>query len=304
MAVLSDKIYDFFAGWKFPVFTIAFLIFFDIFIISIWFIPPVDDNLLGQFAQTFRIWCFGEDPEMKKSQNIYFLMFILDPLLLIGVIVFFWQQPLKEVLSQKPKEFYKYILYAIIPVFLAFIAFLYLTFEDQKKKESLIINDLRVHIPLKSANLISHRGESINPKDFNGKVVLITSFYAHCSSMCPLILRDVREVVNQISDKTNLAILAITMDPERDNPSSLLEIAKSYKMEESFYYFLTGEKQRINQYLDLLGFVRKYNSKTKEYSHANLVLHVDKKNNISFQFTIGNEQKKLIIDALKILLKE
>ena len=122
--------------------------------------------------------------------------------------------------------------------------------------------------------------------------------------MCPLILRKVRDISNQIKGKSQIKIFAITMDPERDTPQQLDITAKSYKMDEPYYHFLTGDKDLINQYLDQLNFARKYNPKTGEYSHANIILIVDKNNKLAYRFTINEQQKKLAIDAIKYLLNE
>jgi len=75
-------------------------------------------------------------------------------------------------------------------------------------------------------------------------------------------------------------------------------------MDETYYHFLTGNKDLVNQYLDQLDFARKYNPKTGEYTHANIILIVDKNNKLAYRFTINEEQKKLAIQAIQLLLKE
>ena len=122
--------------------------------------------------------------------------------------------------------------------------------------------------------------------------------------MCPLILKQVRDISNEIKDKSQIKIFAITMDPERDTLERLNATAKSYKMDDPYYHFLTGNKDLVNQYLDQLDFARKYNPKTGEYTHANIILIVDKNNKLAYRFTINEEQKKLAIQAIQLLLKE
>ena len=239
-----------------------------------------------------------------KDENIYLLMFILDPLLLIGIIILFWSKPLKEILIHRTREFYYYyIFYGSIPVFFATLFFIYLAYFENPTL-SYELKNIRIQVPLKTVDLIDHRGEIINFNKFKGKVLIITSFYSHCEAMCPLILRQVRDISNQIKDKSQIKIFAITMDPERDTPQQLDITAKSYKMDEPYYHFLTGDKDLINQYLDQLNFARKYNPKTGEYSHANIILIVDKNNKLAYRFTINEQQKKLAIDAIKYLLNE
>ncbi|GIX43192.1 MAG: hypothetical protein KatS3mg129_2925 [Leptospiraceae bacterium] len=297
------KIYDWISSWRFAVFFISFLIFFIILIFSILLIPPVDTNPIGKFAKSFRIWCFGLNPETQKDQNIYLLMFILDPLLLIVLISLFWFKPLKEILNHKTKEFYKYILYGFIPVFFSSLFFLYLAFFENPTF-SYDLNSLRIHVPLKSIELIDHRGNKINLNNYKGKVLIITSFYSHCHYMCPVILKQVKDITSQIKDKSQIKVFAITMDPERDSIERLNTTANIFDMNEPYYHFLTGDKIKVNHYLDHLNFARQYIPETGAYNHANIILIIDKKNNISYRFTINGEQKSLAIQAIHLLMKE
>lgn len=297
------KIHNWFASWKFPVLAISLLFFFVILIFSIWLIPPSDNDVLGRFAKSFRIWCFGQNPDLEKDQNIYIIMFILDPLLIIGIIYFFWNKPLKEIFKVKPKEFYLYILYGIIPVIFAALFFLYLAiFENPKFNYK--IQDFRIQIPIENIELVNHRKEKIQIHNFKDNVVIITSFYSHCYDVCPIILKYVKDIVQEVKDKNKIKVLAITMDPERDTVEKLKEISDLYQMNENYYHFLTGEKEKINYYLDKLDFARRYDEKTKQFNHANIILIVDKNLNLSFRFTTNLEQKKLAIEAINFLIQE
>lgn len=300
---LLIKIHNWFASWKFPVLAISLLFFFVVLVFSIWLIPPSDEEVLGRFAKSFRIWCFGQNPDLEKDQNIYIIMFILDPLLIIGIIYFFWSEPLKEIFKIKSKEFYLYILYGIIPVFFAALFFLYLAIFENPKFDYKI-QDFRIQIPIENIELVNHRGEKIQIHNLRNNVIIITSFYAHCYDVCPIILKYVRDLVQEIKDKNQIKVLAITMDPERDTIAKLKEISDLYQMKENYYHFLTGEKEKINYYLDRLDFARKYDEKTKQFSHANIILIVDKKLNLSFRFTTNLEQKKLAIEAVNFLIQE
>jgi len=300
---LLYKVYDWIASWKFPVFFISFLIFFVILVFSILLIPPEDSNPLGKFAYAFRIWCFGLDPDTQKDQNIYLLMFILDPLLLLVLIILFWYKPLKEILQQRTKEFYKYIFFGFIPVFCSALFFIYLAFFENPQFP-IELKNLRIHVPLKTIDMLDHNGKKINFSDYKGKILIITSFYSHCDSMCPAILMHVRDITNAIRDKSQIKVFAITMDPQRDTIEQLKKTANNYKMDQPYIHFLTGDPHQINEYLDYLNFARKYLPKTREYKHANIILIIDKKNQISYRFTINEEQKKLAIQSIQYLLNE
>lgn len=297
------KVHDWFASWKFPVLAISLLFFFVLLIFSIWLIPPNDEDLMGRFAKSFRIWCFGQNSALEKDQNIYLIMFILDPLLIIGIIYFFWSKPLKEILTVKPKEFYYYILFGIIPVAIGALFFLYLAIYENPQLE-LKIQNFRIQIPLENVHLWDHRGNKIEMHKYRGNILIITSFYSHCYDICPIILKHTKEITENIKDKTNIKVFAISMDPERDTIQKLKKVSELYQMKEDYYYFLTGDTKIINSYLDKLDFARKYDPNTGHYNHANIILLVDKNLNLSFRFSTTKEQKKLTIEAINLLLKE
>ncbi|MFN3604573.1 MAG: SCO family protein [Leptonema sp. (in: bacteria)] len=297
------RIHEWFASWKFPVLAISLLFFFVVLVFSIWLIPPSNEDLMGKFAKSFRIWCFGQNPELEKDQDIYMIMFILDPLLIIGILYFFWNKPLKEVIQKKPKELYLYIFYGILPVIFSAGFFLYLAIYENPEFNFKIQN-FRIQVPIENIELVDHRGKKIQLYDFRENVIVITSFYSHCYDACPFILKHTRDIVEKINDKTKIKVLAITMDPERDTVDRLKKISEIYQMKENYYYFLTGDKKAINHYLDKLDFSRKYDEKTGHFNHANIILLIDKKLNLSFRFSTTNEQKKTTIEAIHHLLLE
>ncbi len=301
-AIISS-IYEWIASWKFPVFFISFLIFFVILTLSILLIPPDDTNSIGKFAKTFRIWCFGLNPDTEKDQNIYLIMFILDPLLLILLILFFWIEPLKKAIQNQIKDIYKYTFYGFLPVGFFALFFLYLAYFENPEFE-YNLKTLRIQVPIKPVKLLDQNGNMINISDYKGNVLIITSFYSHCHYMCPAILKNVKDIVQNVKDKSRLKIFAITMDPERDTIDRLKITSEIFDMKESYYHFLTGDKEIVNEYLDVLNFQRQYIPEKGEFNHANILLIVDKNNKIAYRFTINKEQKELATQAIEHLLKE
>ncbi len=65
--------------------------------------------------------------------------------------------------------------------------------------------------------------------EFRGQLVLIAMFYSHCTYTCPVIVHKLKEIERAVSDlaKGRLRILLVSLDPERDTPTVLKELANA-----------------------------------------------------------------------------
>lgn len=60
-----------------------------------------------------------------------------------------------------------------------------------------------------------------------GRVRIVTMFYASCPMACPLIVDALRHIDRKLDarERQALSILMVTLDPERDTPAALRELA-------------------------------------------------------------------------------
>ena len=69
-------------------------------------------------------------------------------------------------------------------------------------------------------------GHTVTDKQFRGKYMLVYFGYTHCPDACPTALQDMANALDQLtpSQRRDVAIVFITVDPERDTP----KIVKDY----------------------------------------------------------------------------
>jgi len=67
----------------------------------------------------------------------------------------------------------------------------------------------------------------VDTRTLRGKVVLITFGYTYCPDICPTTLATLAEAVKQLSpaEARHLAVLFVSVDPERDTPPRLKDYA-------------------------------------------------------------------------------
>ncbi len=89
------------ASWRFPIFMFCMLIFIQLLLLSSFLIPAGEDQL-GVFAESFKVWCFGYDPETGHIEQAYVVMLLVNPLVLAVVVTMVWWEPLRQLRVERP----------------------------------------------------------------------------------------------------------------------------------------------------------------------------------------------------------
>lgn len=72
-------------------------------------------------------------------------------------------------------------------------------------------------------------GRTMNLADLRGKPLIVTMFYTHCTSVCPLLTAQVKSLVSSLTpaERQQIAILMVSLDSLRDTP----EVLTNFKAE-------------------------------------------------------------------------
>ena len=99
--------------------------------------------------------------------------------------------------------------------------------------------------PAPSFSLTDQHGTTITTADYKGKVYVVEFFFSTCPSICPIVNRNMLDILNKFFGNPNFGIASITINPENDTPAVLLEHAKLLGVKSSNWHFLTGDKSYI-----------------------------------------------------------
>jgi len=89
-----------------------------------------------------------------------------------------------------------------------------------------------------------------------GQVVVLSILYTHCPDICPLTttrLRGLQQRVEQAGWSKAVHFLSITIDPARDQPSTLKLFAQAREVDFSNWAFLTGTNDQTLTLIHTLG---------------------------------------------------
>ena len=143
----------------------------------------------------------------------------------------------------------------------------------------------RVNDEAPALPLVDQHGRTLTLDAFRGRPVLVAFAYAHCETVCPLVVADVLAAQRRLTDNPP-ALLIVTLDPWRDTPSRLNAIASAWNISGDAFV-LSGPPEIVNRTLNAWRIPRVRNEKTGDLSHPALVYVIGPSGRISYVVT-GN----------------
>ncbi|MCH2535546.1 MAG: SCO family protein, partial [Bdellovibrionales bacterium] len=138
-------------------------------------------------------------------------------------------------------------------------------------------------------------GETLSLDKFKGQVKILTFAFAHCQTVCPLLVTKALQASKSFKNKT-VPVLIITLDPWRDTPKSLPFLAKKWNLPDSAHV-LSGEIKTVNKVIESFGVPTKRNEKDGDIQHPEVSFIIDQNNKIAF--ILNKAPTKWLIQAVK-----
>jgi protein SCO1/2 len=146
-------------------------------------------------------------------------------------------------------------------------------------------------------SLTSQHGDAVALDDFRGRPVIVTFAYAHCTTICPVIVTHALRAQEQLRGSTHEpVVLVVTLDPWRDPPSRLPAMAQAWSMPATDALVLSGAVTEVEAVLDGWEVARTRDDATGEVTHPSLLYVIDGAGRIAYASTGG-------VDALVSLIR-
>ena len=101
--------------------------------------------------------------------------------------------------------------------------------------------------PTPDFTLTDQAGQKVSLADQRGKLVLLTFLYTNCPDVCPLITQNLNEALQMLgTERDDVRVLAVSVDPEGDTPKSVDEYAKAHHLLPEFHY-LIGSRDELTK---------------------------------------------------------
>ncbi len=150
------------------------------------------------------------------------------------------------------------------------------------------------------AALTNQAGRPIGLDVYRGHPVVVTMFYASCPAACPLLIDTIRAVERSLDPKTasGLRVLMVSVDPERDTPTALIELAKARRIDLSRWTLATADEATVRKVAALLS-IQYRRLPSGEFNHSSVVTVLSRDGEIVRQSSLIGRVDPEIVTALK-----
>lgn len=257
--------------------------------------------------------CFGMSPSGLPNGGGWILLIFAPVALLVSIFAISGQQiriELQDTIYGKSRSRFLLIFACLLLAVFAWSgARIYTAIQT-----SVVTNDwmnvadgnlpehyLRTYQDAPRFELIQESGRNVTLYDFKNKVTMVVFVFAHCPSVCPGLVHQSKNVLEQIVDP-NFNVIYLTLDPERDTPSSLASMKRQWGLTDDRTTILSGTPQKVYEALDGFKVPHVKDLKTGDVTHPAMVAFLDQNTKIAYYFNKPKQQ--WLIDAANRLLSE
>lgn len=133
--------------------------------------------------------------------------------------------------------------------------------------------------PAPDFTLIDQHGARVSLTGFRGRPVVLTFVFAHCQTMCPLVVETLKRAAPEDGE-----VLLVTLDPWRDTPSTLPGIARQWGLPATFHVLSSGTVTDTLRVARAYGVGFERNETTGDIVHPGLVFLVDADGRLGYTF--------------------
>ncbi|WP_136715754.1 SCO family protein [Halorientalis salina] len=150
----------------------------------------------------------------------------------------------------------------------------------------------------------------VTTTEFGNRNVIMTFFYSHCNTVCPVLvssLKRVQATASQDGYADDVVFLAVTFDPQRDDAQRLREYADTMRVETDAdnWYFLRpeGRDRATDVVQDTFGVTFERTKATGEseymFNHLGLVLLANRHGVVERAYSGDDPKSKALLGDLE-----
>jgi protein SCO1/2 len=162
--------------------------------------------------------------------------------------------------------------------------------------EAVALQLNRLNDTPKPLSLVDQSGRQVTLEQFRGRPVLVTFAYAHCETVCPVLVSEVLGARDALASPKPV-VLIVTLDPWRDTPSRLGAIAERWGATGDVHV-LSGVPDSVERVLNAWRVPRARNERTGDVSHPSVVYVIGADGRIAYVLSGGQEVIRAAVEAL------
>lgn len=106
--------------------------------------------------------------------------------------------------------------------------------------------------------LLDQHGQKVSLADLKGKPILFDFIYTSCPGECLMLTQRMKRIAVALGSELGkqARLVSITVDPEHDQPTQLLQYAKDQDADVNGWLFLTGTPKQIDDVMQRFKLIR------------------------------------------------
>jgi protein SCO1 len=196
--------------------------------------------------------------------------------------------------------------FAILVFALPAIAYALVSWYEKKVEALPVLGKTKEH-RIADFNLTNQDKQIVTIAKWDKKIVVANFFFTHCPVVCPKMTTNLKKIHDAYNDKSNVMITSFTVDPERDSAVQLNKYAAQYKMDNSRWILLTGDKKEIYKLArnSFMITATDGDGGINDFIHSEKLILVDTQKRIRGYYT-GTDEKEVnqLINDIKKLMYE
>lgn len=152
---------------------------------------------------------------------------------------------------------------------------------------------------------LTQDGTEMELKDLRGKPTILSMVYLSCKYICPAVISEVQSIEKDLGkSKSDVQIVLLSFDPERDTTEVLKSYATDRKLDLLRWKLITNKNEsKIREVAVATNF--KYMKDEKgEFTHSYMILLLDQEGVIKSRLEGANLDHQPMIEVIKELLKK
>jgi protein SCO1 len=149
------------------------------------------------------------------------------------------------------------------------------------------------------AKLSNQAGTSHGLDVHQGHPVLITLFYGSCPLACPLLIDTLRSIERAAPEqRSQLRVLLISVDPERDTTDALAALARARSLDTARWTLARTEPATVRKIAALLN-IQYRRQPNGDYNHASVISLLNSRGEVVVQSSMLGKADPKLLEAIR-----
>lgn len=144
--------------------------------------------------------------------------------------------------------------------------------------------------------LTAQNGEPLTWADLKGQPVVVSMIYSSCTTACPLIVHEVKQILEGANVADSHRVVLFSMDPERDDPAALTAMHGRHKLGAN-WTLVRPAPDDVAEVAAALG-VRYRQLPNKDFNHSQVIALLDKEGTVVARAEGLGPQRDQVISAI------